>query len=473
MPTPRRIALMADLDRADARQRAALRGVRRFAETRPHWQLAIDPFAATRPAAPYDGIIALTNAAAAATKTPPDIPVVAISHACWHRRTISRVLPNLRTAGRLAAQHLLKCGFSRYAYLGYCPDLPARLLHEGFRPTIDRAGFSFASLLFNRQSLALPIGWASLHDAIAQWLDRGVQPPAGIFVCAAPLARAVADLCRRKGLRIPDDIALITPADEPDLIEFPPPALTTIDLGYERCGHRAAQLLEQLIDAASTVPHRILLPPGDIVARRSTGVVTWHDPLVQRACCHIADHCAEPLRVADVAQALGVSLRELQRRFGHHHRRTLVGELAHARLQRAKRLLLSTSLTIGEVARRAGLTSGRRLAQLLRQADGLTPTQYRRIRPQPPDPDAPDFEKAKRLLATTGLSIGTVAHLTGYRAHRYLIDAFHVHEGTTPCAWRKRHRQRPPRGHRAPVTIIFYGPDGQPQPEDGTADERG
>ena len=70
MPKRRCVAVMVDLDGLEPRQRAALRGVRRFAAGQAAWQLAVDPFAATRPAARYDGILALAGAARAANAPP-------------------------------------------------------------------------------------------------------------------------------------------------------------------------------------------------------------------------------------------------------------------------------------------------------------------------------------------------------------------------------------------------------------------
>lgn len=459
------VAVMAELDRLDARQRAALRGVGRFAAEHPHWQVAIDPFAASGSSVTVDGIIALANAAAAANQPPEGIPVVAVSHESWHLRTISRVLPNLRSAGRAAAAHLLKCGFFRFGFLGYCPDLETRLLREGFCRRIDRSGMSHASLLFNRHGLGRARGWAKLSDVFARWLDRDVQPPAGVFASALPVARCLADLCLRKGLAIPEDVAILCPDGEPDLIAFPPPALSTLDLGYEPCGHRAAELLEELMETGSTVRHRAIMAPGAIVARRSTDVVTWHDPLVQRACRHIADHCAEPLRVGDVAAALGVSVRELERRFRGPHPLTVAGEIAYARLRLAKRLLLGTELEVREVARKAGFSSSRALARRLREAEGMSPTEFRRVRPPTRRPDEPDLEKAKYLLATTRLPIDTVAYDSGYRRQRYLIEAFHRDVGVTPRTWRKQHRQQRPPVPPGPVTVTFIGPDGEVEDE--------
>lgn len=472
MPTVRRVALMADLEGLTPHQRETLRGIRRFAEANAHWRIFVDPFAATEPTAPRDGIVLLTGARAAANAPPPDIPVVAVTHDSWHLRTLSRVVPNLRTAGRRMAEHLVQRSFLGVGCLGTCPDQPARLMREGFMQRCRRAGLNIATLLFHPRSMTRPRGWPVIRAAIARWLDRDVKPPTGVMVSSVPLARLFADVCLAQGLGIPDDVAIIAPGGDPDLTEFPPPALTTLDLGYEACGFRAAALLDERMAEGSTVPRRTMLPPGAITARRSTDIVTWLDPLVQRACRHIADHCAEPLRVGDVAAALGVSLRELQRRVKRIHPRTLVGEVAHARIQRAKRLLRTSDMAVAQVARRAGFGDARTFARLFRAAEGHSPTAYRRLRPREPDPDAPDLEKAKRLMATTRLSLETIAHDCGFRHHRYLIDAFHVHEGVTPRAWRKEHRERrPPTRGYGPVIITFIGPDGKPEPWQAEGEE--
>ena len=459
----RRVAVMAEAERLDARQRAALRGIERFvAERAGAWRVAMDPFAAAGSPFHYDGILALANADAAAREPPEGTPVVAVSHASWHRRTLSRVLPNLRSAGRVAAEHLLGCGFSRFGFLGYCPDLETRLLREGFARKLRRAGLGQATLLFNRHGLGRASGWSKLTAAFARWLETDAVPPVGVFAGSLTVARSLADVCARQGLGVPEDVAILCPDGEAQLVGFPPPALSTLDLGYEPCGHRAAELLDELMTTGSTEPHRVMLPPGAVTARRSTDVVTWHDAVVQRGCRYIAEHCGERgLRVADVAAGVGVSLRELQRRFRARHSLSVGAEIQYARLRRARRLLLGTALSVEEVARRSGLSSGRRLAKLLREAEGMSPTELRRVRPPAPKAGEPDIERAKHLMATTDRPLDTIAYDCGYRRHRYLIDAFKSEEGMTPRAWRKRHRQRPPPAERGPFTMTFIGPDGE------------
>ncbi|MFP4056997.1 MAG: helix-turn-helix domain-containing protein [Candidatus Brocadiia bacterium] len=463
----RRVGVVVDLHRLGWRERQALRGVQAFAEGREDWELGLEPTAWRDAQGTWDGLVVLSAAGRVAREPPKNVPTVAVAHGSWHRRALSRVLPGLRSAGRAAAAHLLARGLTRFGFLGYKPHIEGRLLEEGFRGKVARAAGSATVLVFPRRALSVARPAGAARAALGSWPECGVEPPVGVLVGEPALARYFVGLCLGRGLRVPEDVAVVTAAGDAELVEARP-GLTTVDLGYEACGRRAAELLEELMDGQGERARRELLAPGEVVARRSTDVVAWGDPLVRRALHYVADHCDEDLRVGEVARALGVSLRALQRRF-RDRPRTLVQEIAWARLARARRLLAETGLEVGEVARRCGFSSGRRLARLLRKQEGMSPGGYRAVRPaERPRAPEPDLGKAKRLLATTELSIPTVAAACGFRRHRYFIDAFRRAEGVVPRTWRKRNRVpagwdqegRPPRGE---VEITFYGPDGEPQ----------
>jgi AraC-like DNA-binding protein len=60
--------------------------------------------------------------------------------------------------------------------------------------------------------------------------------------------------------------------------------------------------------------------------------------------------------------------------------------LARYRLDRARDLLLSTDLPLGEVARRAGFSEAPYLIRVFREAEGMTPGEYRRTKASPMGP---------------------------------------------------------------------------------------
>ena len=52
--------------------------------------------------------------------------------------------------------------------------------------------------------------------------------------------------------------------------------------------------------------------------------------------------------------------------------------LTNIRMERAKKLLLSTSLSVAEVAERSGYGDYRVFTKVFKKSEGITPSQYRR-----------------------------------------------------------------------------------------------
>jgi LacI family transcriptional regulator len=114
------------------------------------------------------------------------------------------------------------------------------------------------------------------------------------------------------------------------------------------------------------------------VARRSSDVLAIDDPDVVEAACFIRNHSHQPLRVADVLNEVPVGRRSLERRFRKSLGRGLWEEIRRGHVDRAKRLLAETDLSVKTVAKQSGFTDFRHLAVVFRQDLGLSPTAYRR-----------------------------------------------------------------------------------------------
>lgn len=85
----------------------------------------------------------------------------------------------------------------------------------------------------------------------------------------------------------------------------------------------------------------------------------------------------EPLTLPDLATHAGTSVRTLTRRFHAETGLSPLQWLLHQRVQRARELLETTSLPMGQVAERSGLGSQDSLRQHVHRKLGLTPSAYR------------------------------------------------------------------------------------------------
>jgi transcriptional regulator GlxA family with amidase domain len=101
------------------------------------------------------------------------------------------------------------------------------------------------------------------------------------------------------------------------------------------------------------------------------------DVIVHQVQQHIDSHLDEPLRIAELAAAFGLSERTLSRRFAAATGRGPRAYLQHARIQHAKRLLETAGDPIDQVRRRAGYSDPAAFRRVFKQATGLSPSGYR------------------------------------------------------------------------------------------------
>jgi transcriptional regulator GlxA family with amidase domain len=100
-----------------------------------------------------------------------------------------------------------------------------------------------------------------------------------------------------------------------------------------------------------------------------------------------ADRLHEPLTLTDLAMHAHTSVRTLTRRFHAETGLSPLQWLLHQRVDRARELLETTSLSVAEVATRTGLGTPDSLRQHLRNRIGLTPSAYRATFTRTPQPE--------------------------------------------------------------------------------------
>ncbi len=196
-------------------------------------------------------------------------------------------------------------------------------------------------------------------------------------------ARAGADAgCARRGGWGcgPADSAIIAGQNEVTLGEHPRPALTSLEVGFERVGYQAAKLLEQLMNGEAAPKKPLLLPPQGLVVRESTDFFAVEDELVAASLKYISSNSHRRIGPDDVSRAVGAETRTLQNRFRKFLDRPIATEIRRVRIERAKRELSQSNRPLSEVARDVGFGETMRLYEVFRRELGVTPGEYRKQR---------------------------------------------------------------------------------------------
>ena len=177
-------------------------------------------------------------------------------------------------AGVLAATHLHEAGHRHVAFLS--PKNNHALLkrrQHGFVAACEEWGITCEVASENLQDWTFPLERPKSLEAVRSLLEkllRSKQRPTAIFVPADSIAVMLYHALAELGLRIPEDISVISVNREEGLIAGLFPSLTTIDIRSEEIGREAVQQIQRLLQAQETVPRQDLqiepqLIPGDSV----------------------------------------------------------------------------------------------------------------------------------------------------------------------------------------------------------------
>jgi LacI family transcriptional regulator len=193
------------------------------------------------------------------------VPVVALSNlgAQLHPR-IDYVVNDDRTASEIAVRHLIELGHRRIGHLAGQQSLAiGRSRLEGYRAALASAGIAHDATLEIEGTL-MAQGTAEAGQALL----AAKPPPTAIFCANDAMALQLHVVIRQRGLRIPDDVALVGFDDVPEASRVDPP-LTTIANRSDQAGAQAIQLLLDRM-AAPDRPGRVVERPLPLIVRAST-----------------------------------------------------------------------------------------------------------------------------------------------------------------------------------------------------------
>ncbi len=381
--TPRlRIAIPIDLDWPLKRHHEVFSGIQDYARQRaPHWDLFPDLYPARwvsvgRQARRYDGVVgrvSLNDAVAARRARVPIVNVWLNSPALGE---VPSVLVDFKELGRMAAEHLVSRGLTRFACVGFGRDRGSQRFFEGVADTARGRDIPVTRHLVSFGIQKNERNWHRFLEGLNRWMDSW-QTPIGVIAAYDSPARIIATECLGRGWRVPEDVAIIGAHDDPMVCECSAPELTSIDAGHYRAGYRAAELLDHLLRGGAAPPGPILTPPADLVPRQSTDVYTVTDQVVQRAMRYIAGHCGQAIGVTDVVDHVGGGRRSLEKQFRAAGRRPINAEIVAMRIELTKRLLTGTDDPIAQVATKSGFGTAQHMRHVFRHQLKTTPTAYR------------------------------------------------------------------------------------------------
>jgi LacI family transcriptional regulator len=170
---------------------------------------------------------------------------------------------NLRGA-HLATEHLIELGHRRIAMLTGRHDLQSSHLRErGYRQALKKADLKIEERLIKPGEYHLEPSRNSARKMLSM-----PNPPTAIFAANDISAIAAMAVAAELGLRVPQDLSVVGFDNIPESA-LSSPALTTIEQPIRQMGHRAVEMLIELIRGQALAETHLTLDTR-LVVRQST-----------------------------------------------------------------------------------------------------------------------------------------------------------------------------------------------------------
>ena len=380
----RKVILLIETSRAYGR--GILRGIARYSRLHGPWILDRKPPYYRKPGEwvrslrrrkklDADGIIMVEQ------EKPEEIiamglPTIASPYIKERIPGVANIIGDTAKMGQMAAEHLLNRGFRQFAYCGFEDMFGARSRGESFGKRIKEAGFE--TYFYKQPKSKANRSWENEQIYMADWL-KSLPKPMGLMTCTDDRSQYVIEACKIVGLHVPEQVAIIGVDNDELVCELSTPPLSSVALNVERGGYEAAELLDKLM-AGKKVKHQdIIVQPTHIVTRQSTDVLSIEDREVAEAVRFIRQNAKKPVQVSDVADAIGLSRRVLEKRFRRVLGRPVHEEIRRVRTEEVIRMLVETNLSVSRISSSLGYAGVEKLSRYFQRGKGMSPRTYRKM----------------------------------------------------------------------------------------------
>ncbi len=378
-PSVPRVAILVETSRSYTRD--LLSGVSRYIHTHGHWSTFLELRAFESSPPPWlnhwdgDGILTRTHSEVMAEAVrEAGVPAIELRSTNYNQNLPFVGMDNA-LIGETVAEHFLNRGYRRFAAYTLDTEQFFRDRVSNFVTRVEEAGARCESLPAHGETT--PEDWEAHQAELMTWLES-IEKPVGIFAANDQLAVRLLDACRRAGIVVPEEVAVVGCENETTLCDFASPSLTSVKFDGETVGYKAAGLLDRLMQGETISAEAVLVPPKGIEVRASSDEYVIEDPIVLRAVKLIREHAFEGITVAEIVKALGVSRSTLERRMKGSLQRGTKEEILRVQFKEVNRLLRNSDLTIETISDLAGFTHAHYLQTSYRERYKMTPGAYRK-----------------------------------------------------------------------------------------------
>ena len=383
--SPRQVALLIESSRGYGR--GLLNGIAAYASENANWSLRHQEMAINAEPPQWltkwngDGVLVRAESPKM-IRTIKKLGLPAIDLRCWRS---AGEMPGFDTNDlslvQMAVDHFRGRGYTQFGFCGFRgANYSDRRLKE-MRKYVSLQGYDLAVYESPGPAHATTFGAEQNgmldEKGLTRWL-KALPKPIGVLACNDIRAQQMLNACHEIRVHVPDEIAVVGIDNDDVICPLCSPPLTSVEPNTHRIGFEAAMMLERMMSGEAVSNDITWIPARRIVVRRSTDAIPVDDADFIKAYRFIRENACHGVSVQDVANAVPMSRRALERKT-----RTFLGQspadlIARIRLSRIKELLETTSHPQKQIARLVGFQHDEHMAKFFKKLVGIPPGQYRR-----------------------------------------------------------------------------------------------
>lgn len=279
--------------------------------------------------------------------------------------------------GVMAADYFLKRGFYNLGFVGYKQNLLwPELRFKGFADVLakhNRKVHLYKSNLFKVGNMDMEL------KKLGQWIFE-LPKPVGILACSDIFGLQVTEACKLFQLAIPQMVAVLGVHNDDIICETSYPPMSSIALNSIEAGYLCGQVLDQLMtDPSSVLETEIPIRPTHVITRQSTNIMASTDEDILQSIQYIQDNMNRLILVEDVANHVGISSRQLQRKFKKITGVSVHEQITHIKMSYICKLLIETTMQVSQIAIEVGFSDATNFSRYFTEIKGLSPIEFRRM----------------------------------------------------------------------------------------------
>lgn len=279
--------------------------------------------------------------------------------------------------GALAAEHFLDRNFQNFVFVFFDHNTLEKERCAGFEKALDQSKKPYQLKKWKNPIRTKTRSYREVRDWLVEELKDAPKPLA-IMAQNDDSAILVLYACIDAGISVPEEVAVMGADNNPLICDFAPIPLSSVDCDLHSLGYNAGKILNKMIQGESPPKAPFLSPPKGVVLRRSTDIPAIENPVIAKAVRHIWDHFEEPINVETIIELTGLSRSLVYAEFDHAIGSSIAKEITRCRINKAKKLLSTTDLSINEIAPACGFTGVVSFCRAFNRETGMTASTYRK-----------------------------------------------------------------------------------------------